>query len=183
MTKAEREMVLFLMHAGGTDYCQKCIHLNKESCGCYVSPKDYGGECNIDYCIAGMIEYFERLRRPFVELPYKVGDTVYSVGNFDCAQVHTEDEKLQRRIYLHCVKLGGDCDRCKYATPKIEEFECTHIQISKEGMLVCGKDCQGYYSDRIFVDKTQAETRLKELQGVRNDRKRIKSNVGSVKQD
>jgi len=99
-----------------------------------------------------------------VKLPCKVGDTVYVVGNYDCMQGHTEDRKLQRKIYLHCVKLGGDCDRCKYAIPAMEDFVCTHIQISTKGILVCGEKCQGYLSDRIFTDKEQAEARLKELQ-------------------
>lgn len=99
-----------------------------------------------------------------VELPCKVGDTVYIVGNYDCADGHTEDEKLKHKIYLQCVKIGGDCDRCKYSAPKMEEFKCTHIQISTEGILVCGEKERSFLSDRIFTDKAQAEARLKELQ-------------------
>ncbi len=60
MTKSEKEVILFLMYDGGADYCQTCIHLNKESCGRYVSPTDYSGECSDDYCIAGMVKHFEQ---------------------------------------------------------------------------------------------------------------------------
>lgn len=60
MTKAERKMVLYLIYDGGCDCCSKCIHLNKESCGKYVSPEDYSGECSDDYCIDGMVKYFEK---------------------------------------------------------------------------------------------------------------------------
>ncbi len=60
MTKSEKDLVLYLMNNGGADYCQTCIHLNKESCGRYVSPTDYSGECSEDYCIAGMGKHFEQ---------------------------------------------------------------------------------------------------------------------------
>ncbi len=60
MTNAEREMVLYLIYDGGADCCQKCIHLNKESCGRYVSPTDYSAECSDDYCIDGMVKFFEQ---------------------------------------------------------------------------------------------------------------------------
>ena len=64
MTEAERELIIFLINDGGADCCQKCIHLNKESCGHYVSPTDYSAECDTGYCIAGMAEYFGRVLVP-----------------------------------------------------------------------------------------------------------------------
>lgn len=60
MTNAEKQMILYLINAGGADLCQKCIHLNKPTCGRYISPTDYSGECSDDYCIDGMLQYFER---------------------------------------------------------------------------------------------------------------------------
>lgn len=60
MTNAEKKMVLYLINEGGCDTCSKCIHLNKRSCGQYVAPEDYSGECSEDYCIEGMVKYFER---------------------------------------------------------------------------------------------------------------------------
>lgn len=60
MTNAEKQMVLYLIYDGGADLCQKCVHAGKPSCGRYVSPTDYSGECNDDYCIDGMVKYFEQ---------------------------------------------------------------------------------------------------------------------------
>lgn len=59
MTKSERKIILYLIYDGGCDTCRKCIHLNKETCGRYVSPEDWTGKCSDDYCIEGMIKYFE----------------------------------------------------------------------------------------------------------------------------
>ncbi|MCM1437775.1 MAG: hypothetical protein NC131_00995 [Roseburia sp.] len=60
MTKAEKEMVLYLIYDGGADCCQKCIHLGKPSCGRYINDEDYSGECSDDYCINGMVKHFEQ---------------------------------------------------------------------------------------------------------------------------
>lgn len=60
MTKVEKEMVLYLIYNGGANLCQKCIHLNKPTCGRYVAPDDFSGECSDDYCIEGMIKHFEQ---------------------------------------------------------------------------------------------------------------------------
>lgn len=60
MTNAEREMVKYLLTIGGGDNCRKCVHCNKPSCCQYVSPTDYSGELNDDYCIDGMVKHFER---------------------------------------------------------------------------------------------------------------------------
>lgn len=60
MTNAERKMVLYLIYDSGSDTCSKCIHLNKPSCGRYISPMDYSGECSDDYCIEGIVKYFEQ---------------------------------------------------------------------------------------------------------------------------
>ena len=59
MTKAEKEMVKYLIYDGGADLCQKCIHLNKPSCPRYISETDCSGECSDDDCIDGMVKYFE----------------------------------------------------------------------------------------------------------------------------
>lgn len=59
MTNAEKQMVLYLIYDGGADCCQKCIHLNKPTCGRYVSETDCSGDCNDDYCIEGMVAHFE----------------------------------------------------------------------------------------------------------------------------
>lgn len=55
---ATKKLLTYLINESGTDYCRKCVHLNKSSCGRYVSPTDYSGECSGDYCIEGMIDYF-----------------------------------------------------------------------------------------------------------------------------
>lgn len=68
MTKAERAMVLYLIYEGGADCCKKCIHLNKPSCCRYVSPTDYSAECSDDYCIEGMVKYFETTEEDLEEL-------------------------------------------------------------------------------------------------------------------
>lgn len=60
MTPAEKKMILFLIYDGGADCCQKCIHTEKPTCCCYVSPKDYSGDIDDDYCIKGMVKYFKK---------------------------------------------------------------------------------------------------------------------------
>ena len=59
MTNAEKQMVLYLIYDGGCDTCSKCIHNCKPTCGRYVSETDYSGECSDEYCIDGMVAYFE----------------------------------------------------------------------------------------------------------------------------
>lgn len=63
MTRAEREMVLYLIYDGGPDCCRKCIHLNKETCCLYVTPTDYSGKMDDNHCIKGMVNFFKRQRR------------------------------------------------------------------------------------------------------------------------
>ena len=59
MTNAEREMVNFLLTIGGCDNCRKCVHCSKPTCCQYVSPTDYSGDLDDDYCTRGMVKYFE----------------------------------------------------------------------------------------------------------------------------
>lgn len=99
-----------------------------------------------------------------VELPCKVGDTVYGVGFNDCEDAHTTDEKKKRKIFNVCNTMNGRCDKCEYGRPKIEEFVCTHIQISAEPTLIVGQKCENYFAENVFTDKIKAEARLKELQ-------------------
>lgn len=61
-----------------------------------------------------------RLERT-VELPCKVGDKVYGVGFTDCEDSRTTDEKKKRQIFNVCMKMGGNCEKCKYRRPQIEE--------------------------------------------------------------
>lgn len=99
-----------------------------------------------------------------VELPCKVGDTVYGVGFFDCEDAHTNDEKTKRKIFNVCMTMNGRCEKCKYSRPNIKEFICTQIQISEGEILVVGKKFENYIAENVFTDKAQAEARLKELQ-------------------
>lgn len=61
--ESTRKLILYLLNEGGADYCRKCVHLNKPSCGRYVSPTDYSAKCSDDYCIDGLIKYFEQSMR------------------------------------------------------------------------------------------------------------------------
>lgn len=99
-----------------------------------------------------------------VELPCKVGDTVYGVGMFACKDKDVTDKTLKRKIFNECMKRNGKCDGCKYAAPAIEEFVCTQIQIAHDGIWVCGAKAEMHLASKIFTDKAQAEARLKELQ-------------------
>lgn len=60
MTKAEKRLILYLMNESGTDYCRKCVHMNKRSCCMYVSPIDFSKEKDDEECIKGMLKFFER---------------------------------------------------------------------------------------------------------------------------
>lgn len=60
MTKAEKEMVKYLLAICGGDNCRKCIHCDKPTCCQYVSSTDYSGKLDDDYCIDGMVKYFEQ---------------------------------------------------------------------------------------------------------------------------
>lgn len=72
MTDAERKMVLYLIYDGGADLCQKCVHLGKPTCGTYVSPDDFSGECDDDYCIEGMVKHFEEQEKRKAVQEYKI---------------------------------------------------------------------------------------------------------------
>ena len=111
----------------------------------------------------------ERLEKA-VELPCRVGTTVYGVGFFDCEDAYTEDEKKKREIFHHCMKMNGDCEKCKYRRPSIEEFVCTHIQIGACGLggqkiLIVGEKNENYTGGDIYLTREAAEVRLAELKG------------------
>ena len=100
-----------------------------------------------------------------VELPCKVGDTVYGVGFTGCMQLYASTEKEKRKIFNECVKMDGDCKKCKYGFPAIEKFVCTQIQLCDDKYTyIVGKRYETYRPDDVFLTKEEAEARLKELQ-------------------
>lgn len=103
-----------------------------------------------------------------VELPCKVGDKVYGVGFTDCEDSRTTDEKKKRQIFNVCMKMGGNCEKCKYRRPQIEEFVCTHIQLGDCGIegksiLIVGDRNENYTANNVFTTSEAAEARLAEL--------------------
>ena len=133
---------------------------------------------NFDY--AGTLAYIQRLKsenaalrerlEKTVELPCKVGDKVYGVGFTDCEDGHTTNEKKKRQIFNVCMKMGGNCEKCKYRRPQIEEFVCTHIQLGDCGIegksiLIVGDRNENYTENNVFTTREAAEARLKELGG------------------
>lgn len=71
-----------------------------------------------------IIWYTQRLEKA-VELPCKVGDKVYGVGFTDCEDSRTTDEKKKRQIFNVCMKMGGNCEKCKYRRPQNRRV-CLH---------------------------------------------------------
>ena len=133
---------------------------------------------NFDY--AGTLAYIQRLEaenaalrerlEKAVELPCKVGDKVYGVGFTDCEDSRTTDEKKKRQIFNVCMKMGGNCEKCKYRRPQIEEFVCTHIQLGDCGIegksiLIVGDRNENYTANNVFTTSEAAEARLAELKG------------------
>ena len=133
---------------------------------------------NFDY--AGTLVYLQRLKaenaalrerlEKAVELPCKVGDKVYGVGFTDCEDGHTTNEKKKRQIFNVCMKMGGNCENCKYSLPAIEEFTCTHIQLGACGIygqsvLIVGDRNENYTENNVFTTREAAEARLAELNG------------------
>ena len=103
-------------------------------------------------------------------LPCKVGDKVYGVDFTDCEDRHATDPKRKREIFNTCVKMNGECHKCKYSLPAIEEFICTHIQIGRNGIegsniLIVGEKNENYSENNVFMTRTEAEARLAELKG------------------
>lgn len=114
-------------------------------------------------------ELRERLDKA-IELPCKVGDKVYGVGFTDCEDSRTTDEKKKRQIFNVCMKMGGNCEKCKYRRPQIEEFVCTHIQLGDCGIegksiLIVGDRNENYTANNVFTTSEAAEARLNELKG------------------
>ena len=107
-------------------------------------------------------------------MPCKVGDTVFGVGFFDCDDRRSTDKKERQRIFKECMKMNGNCEKCKYGHPSIEQFFCTHIQIGKNGwegesILVIGARNENYCGKDVFTTREAAEARLAELKGGSND--------------
>ena len=95
--------------------------------------------------------------------------SIYGVGFFDCEDAYTEDKKKKREIFHHCMKMNGDCEKCKYRRPSIEEFVCTHIQIGACGVggqkiLIVGEKNENYTGENIYLTREAAEARLAELE-------------------
>ena len=100
-----------------------------------------------------------------VELPCKVGDTVYGVGFTGCMQLYASTDKEKRKIFNECVKMDADCKKCKYGIPEIEKFVCKQIQLCGDKYTyIVGKKYKNYRPDDVFLTKEEAEARLKELQ-------------------
>ena len=133
---------------------------------------------NFDY--SGTLAYLQRLKAEndalrerlsrAVEFPCKVGDKVYGVGFTDCEDGHTTNEKKKRQIFNVCMKMGGNCEKCKYSLPAIEEFTCTHIQLGACGIygqsvLIVGDRNENYTANNVFTTSEAAEARLAELKG------------------
>lgn len=111
----------------------------------------------------------ERLSKA-VELPCKIGDTVYGIGFTDCDDRTETDPKIKKKIFNTCLIMGGHCEKCKYGHMAIEEFVCTHIQIGENGImgsnvLVVGEKNENYHSENVFTTREAAEARLAELKG------------------
>ena len=133
---------------------------------------------NFDY--SGTLAYIQRLKAEnaelrerlsrAVEFPCKVGDKVYGVGFTDCEDSRTTDEKKKRQIFNVCMKMCGNCEKCKYRRPQIEEFVCTHIQLGDCGIegksiLIVGDRNENYTANNVFTTSEAAEARLNELKG------------------
>ena len=134
----------------------------------------------MNFSYADTLAYIERLKAEnaelrarlerAVELPCKVGDKVYGVGFTDCEDSRTTDEKKKRQIFNVCMKMGGNCEKCKYRRPQIEEFVCTHIQLGDCGIegksiLIVGDRNENYTANNVFTASEAAEARLAELKG------------------
>ena len=134
----------------------------------------------MNFSYADTLAYIERLKEEnaelrkklekAVELPCKVGDKVYGVGFTDCEDSRTTDEKKKRQIFNVCMKMGGNCEKCKYRRPQIEEFVCTHIQLGDCGIegksiLIVGDRNENYTANNVFTTSEAAESRLAELKG------------------
>lgn len=134
----------------------------------------------MNFSYADTLAYIERLKAEnaalrgrlenVVELPCKVGDKVYGVGFTDCEDSRTTDEKKKRQIFNVCMKMGGNCEKCKYRRPQIEEFVCTHIQLGDCGIegksiLIVGDRNENYTANNVFTTSEAAEKRLAELNG------------------
>lgn len=105
-----------------------------------------------------------------VELPCKIGDTVYGIGFTDCDDRTETDPKIKKKIFNTCLIMGGHCEKCKYGHMAIEEFVCTHIQIGENGImgsnvLVVGEKNENYHSENVFTTREAAEASLAELKG------------------
>ena len=133
---------------------------------------------NFDY--SGTLAYLQQLKaenaalkeklEKAIELPCKVGDKVYGVGFTDCEDSRTTDEKKKRQIFNVCMKMGGNCEKCKYRRPQIEEFVCTHIQLGDCGIegksiLIVGDRNENYTANNVFTTSEAALARLAELKG------------------
>lgn len=99
-----------------------------------------------------------------LELPCRVGDTVYGVDFTECQSKYATTEKEKRKIFNECVTRSGDCDKCKYGIPAVHKFICTQIQIAEDKYTyVVGAKCENYRFENVFLTKEEAEARLKEL--------------------
>ena len=100
-----------------------------------------------------------------VELPCKVGDTVYGVGFTCCMKLYASTKQEKRKICNECVKMDAECHKCKYGIPAIEKFVCTQIQLCDDKYTyIVGKRYKNYRPDDVFLTQEEAEARLKELQ-------------------
>lgn len=104
-----------------------------------------------------------------LELPCRVGDTVYGVDFTECQSKYATTEKEKRKIFNVCTNMNGSCDKCKYSIPAVHKFVCTQIQIAEDKYTyVVGAKCENYRFENVFLTQEAAEARVKELQEKNN---------------
>lgn len=150
--------------------CIDCPFYGQSECSCKMEKAQHDLAVKLKTENAALRERLEKA----VELPCKVGDKVYGVGFTDCEDSRTTDEKKKRQIFNVCMKMGGNCEKCKYRRPQIEEFVCTHIQLGDCGIegksiLIVGDRNENYTANNVFTTSEAAEARLKELKGGKHE--------------
>ena len=136
----------------------------KNNIPCSVACREFGGKHEQYYYRLAELE--DKLESGLLlELPCRVGDTVYGVDFTECPIKYATTETEKRKIFNECITRSGDCDKCKYGMPAVHKFVCTQIQIAEEKYtFVVGAKCEKYRFENVFLTREAAEARLKELQ-------------------